>query len=258
MFVTVFPRAKVTIRPVESTAAARSTKAMSDSLTFRLLVYIKAVAEAQNFTRAASQLYLAQPSLSHQIRELENQLKLQIFERGGPSIRVTDAGRLLVAYADTALRERDEIVAMAQAIYLHDVPPLRLGFSSFIQVSLLQTFRESYEELFPGCEIRLSGGDPSLTLQRLNERLLDCAILPMPIDESLYKVQQIARSPLVVCMLANDPLASHAELDISEVAPRLKIFRDPELDPLAHSRLVELFKEVGVPLLLGSSRPDAF
>ncbi len=226
---------------------------MSDSLTFRLLVYIKAVAAAQNFTRAASQLYLAQPSLSHQIRELESQLKLQIFERGGPSIRVTDAGRLLVAYADTALRERDEIVAMARAIYLHDVPPLRLGFSSFIQVSLLQTFRESYEELFPGCEIRLSGGDPSLTLQRLNERLLDCAILPMPIDESLYKVQQIARSPLVVCMLANDPLASHAGLDISEVAPRLKIFRDPELDPLAHARLVELFKEAGVPLLLGSS-----
>ncbi len=76
----------------------RSTKAMSDSLTFRLLVYIKAVAEAQNFTRAASQLYLAQPSLSHQILELESQLKLQIFERGGSSIRVTDAGRLLVTH----------------------------------------------------------------------------------------------------------------------------------------------------------------
>ena len=119
---------------------------------------------------------------------------------------------------------------MARAIYLHDVPPLRLGFSSFIQVSLLQTFRESYEELFPGCEIRLSGGDPSLTLQRLNERLLDCAILLMPIDENLYEVQQIARSPLVVCMLANDPFASHAQLDLTEAAPRLKIFRDPELD----------------------------
>jgi len=56
--------------------------------------------------RAANQLYLAQPSLSYQIRELESQLKLQIFERGGPSIRVTATGRLLVAYADTALRER--------------------------------------------------------------------------------------------------------------------------------------------------------
>jgi len=79
----------------------------------------------------------------------------------------------------------------------------------------------------------------------------------MPIDESLYRVQQIARSPLVVCMLANDPLASHAQLDIREVAPRLKIFRDPELDPLAHARLVELFKEAGCPFIR-QLRPDAF
>jgi DNA-binding transcriptional LysR family regulator len=226
---------------------------MSDSLTFRLLVYIKAVAEALNFTRAAQQLFLAQPSLSQQIRDLEEQLKFPIFERGVPGIRVTDAGRLLVAYAETALRERDEIVAMARAIHLGQVPPLRLGFSSFINPSLLQTFRESYEKMFPGCEIQLSGGDPILTLERLNQRLVDCAILPMPIDEDLYTVQQIARSPLVICMCADDPLANRTHLDIHEVAHRIKILRDPELHPSAHSRLVEMFDEVGLHLSLTSS-----
>jgi DNA-binding transcriptional LysR family regulator len=186
---------------------------MSDSLTFRLLTYIKAVAETLNFTRAAQRLYLAQPSLSQQIRDLEDQLKVPLFERGGHQIRITDAGRLLVAYADTALRERDEIVAMARAIYLGQVPPLRLGFSSFINAALLQSFREHYEEMFPGCEIHLSGGDPVLILQRLNQRIIDCAILPMPIDEDLYSVQQIAESPLVICMPSNDPLTSHTHVD---------------------------------------------
>ena len=133
-----------------------SEKTMSDSLTFRLLVYIKAVAETLNFTRAAQRLYLAQPSLSQQIRDLEDQLVFPIFERSGTGIRITDAGRLLVSYADTALRERDEIVAMARAIHLGQVPPLRLGFSSFINANLLQTMRESYEKLFPGCAIQLS------------------------------------------------------------------------------------------------------
>ncbi len=226
---------------------------MSDSLTFRLLQYIKAVAETLNFTRAAQRLFLAQPSLSQQIRDLEDQLKFPIFNRDGRVIRVTDAGRLIVSYAESALREREEIVAMARAIHLHQVPPLRLGFSSFISASLLQTFRESYEEMFPGCEIQLSGGDPVLTLQRLNERLLDCAILPMPIDEDLYETQQIAQSPLVVCMCSNDPFADKSQLDIHEIAPRIKIFRDPELQPSAHSRLVELFKEVGIVLSLSSS-----
>jgi len=155
---------------------------MSDSLTFRLLQYIKAVADTLNFTRAAERLYVAQPSLSQQIRELEDQLGFPIFARNG-GIRVTDSGRLLVAYAECALRERDEIVAMARAIHRCQVPPLHLGFSSFINVGLLENFRESYSEMFPGCEIQLSGSDPVLALQRLNQRRLDCAILPMPIDE---------------------------------------------------------------------------
>jgi DNA-binding transcriptional LysR family regulator len=226
---------------------------MSDSLTFRLLTYVKAVAETLNFTRAAQRLYLAQPSLSQQVRDLEDQLKFPLFQRGGPQLRITDAGRLIVAYADTALRERDEIVAMARAIHLRQVPPLRLGFSSFINAALLQNFRESYEDMFPGCEIRLSGGDPSLILQRLNQRLIDCAILPMPIDDEIYNVQQIAQSPLVICMLSNDPLASQSHIDIHEAPDRIKIFRDPEMQPTAHSRLVELFHEVGIELTLSSS-----
>jgi DNA-binding transcriptional LysR family regulator len=226
---------------------------MSDSLTFRLLTYIKAVSETLNFTRAAQGLYLSQPSLSQQIRDLEDQLKVPIFERGKHRIQTTDAGRLLVAYAVTALRERDEIVAMARAIHLGQVPPLRLGFSSFINASLLQSFREHYEEMFPGCEIHLSGGDQLLTLQRMSQRIIDCAILPMPVDEELYDVQQIAESPLVICMPSNDPFASHAHIDIHAVADRIKIFRDPEMQPAAHSRLVELFGEVGIELSLSNS-----
>jgi len=225
---------------------------MSESLTFRLLQYIKAVAETRNFTRAAERLYLAQPSLSQQVRDLEDQLGFPIFARNG-GIRVTDSGRLLAAYAESALRERDEIVAMARAIHLRQVPPLRLGFSSFINAGLLENFRECYDEMFPGCEIQLSGGDPILTLQRLNQRRVDCAILPMPIDEDICNVQQISQSPLVVCMRTDDALARHAQLDIHEVAHRIKIFRDPELQPSAHSRLVEMFNEMGIPLSLANS-----
>ena len=226
---------------------------MSDFLTFRLLDYIKAVAETLNFTRAAHRLYVAQPSLSQQIRDLEGQLKFSIFERGASGVRITDAGRLLATYADNALRERDEIVAMARAIHLRQVPPLRLGFSSFTCTSLLQDFRQSYEEMFPGCEIQLSGGDTVLILQRMNQRLLDCAILPMPIDEDLYNVQRIAQAPLVLCMRSDDSLAGQAQVDIRDVASRIKIFSDPELHPSAHARLAELFQEIGTPLSLSNS-----
>ena len=221
---------------------------MSDSLEFRLLKYILAVAETLNFTRAAQRLFLAQPSLSKQIRDLEIDIKFPLFERSRDGIRITDAGRIVIAYASNTLRERDEMLAMARAVHLGDVPPLRLGFSSFINANLLQRFRESYEEMFPGCEIQLAGGDPILTLHRLNQRLLDCAILPMPIDAALYNVQQIAQSPLVVCMRSEDTLANEAHVDIHKIADRIKIFRDPESHPSAHSRLVEMFSDVGVTM----------
>jgi DNA-binding transcriptional LysR family regulator len=135
---------------------------MSDSLEFRLLKYIVAVAETSNFTRAAQRLFLAQPSLSKQIRDLEEEIKFPIFDRNRDGVRMTPAGEMILAYARETLRAREELVTMARAVHLGEVPPLRLGFSSFVNANLLQSFRDRYESMFPGCEIQLAGGDPNL------------------------------------------------------------------------------------------------
>ena len=226
---------------------------MSDSLEFRLLKYIVAVAETSNFTRAAERLFLAQPSLSKQIRDLEEEIGFPIFDRSREGVRITLAGEMVLAYAKETLRAREELLEMARAVHLGEVPPLRLGFSSFVNDKLLQSFRETYCRMFPGCEIQLAGGEPMQILQRINQRSLDCAILPMPIDNDIYHVQQVAQSPLVICLRGDDPLALQVQLDIQEIALRIKIFRDPELHPSAHSRLVEMFEEVGIPLHLACS-----
>lgn len=226
---------------------------MSDSVTFRLLRYIKASTETLNFTRAAEQVFVAQSSLSHQIGKLEDNIDVAIFNRLQNGLKLTPAGRIVAAYAENTLRDWDQMLVMARAVQRNDVPPLRLGFSSFINAKLLEKFREGYEGMFSGCAIQLMSGDPLLSLQRLDARTLDCAILPLPVDTSLYTVQQIAQSPLVVCMRSDDALADRARLDIHLVAPRLTIFRDPELHPSAHSRLLEMFAEVNVPVNLACS-----
>jgi len=226
---------------------------MSDSLTFRLLQYIKTSAETLNFTRAAQQIYVAQSSLSHQIGKLEDSIDVLIFERLQNGLKLTPAGHIVVAYAEKTLRECEQMVAMAQAVHRNQVPPLRIGFSSFIDAKLLERFRQGYEAMFCGCAIQLLSGDPLLCLKRLDARTLDCAILPLPIDSSIYRVQQIAQSPLVVCMRSDDLLADRAQLDIHDIAHRITVFRDPELHPSAHSRLVEMFRGVGIPIHLDCS-----
>jgi LysR family hydrogen peroxide-inducible transcriptional activator len=117
----------------------------------------------------------------------------------------------------------------------------------------LQALRVTYEQLFPSCEIQLSSGDTAHTLQRLERNGVDCAILPLPINRDLWAVLQVAQSPLVLCMRTDDPLASKAQIDIHEAVSRITIFRDPELHPAAHSRLLEMFAEVGMPLNIANS-----
>jgi LysR family hydrogen peroxide-inducible transcriptional activator len=227
---------------------------MSDSVEFRHLEYLLAIYEGKNFTRAAERVYRSQPAISQQVRALEEDEGFPIFVRGGrKGVSPTPPGELILHWARKVLTERREVFAMARAIYNKQVPPLKLGFSPFVNPLLLQALRPRYEELFPSCEIQLSSGSTSHTLQRLGQGGLDCAILPLPVDRDMWTVIQIAQSPLVLCMRSDDPLASRAQIDIHEAAARIKIFRDPELHPAAHSRLSEMFAEVGIPLNLANS-----
>ena len=227
---------------------------MSDSVEFRHLEYLVAIHEGKNFTRAAERVYRSQPAISQQIRALEEDVGFPIFVRGGKDgVSPTPAGELVLSWARTVLTERHQIFIMARAIYRGEVPPLKIGFSPFINPRLLQALRDTYNALFPGCEIQLSSGDQRHTLERIELGSLDCALLPMPVEQELWNALLIAQAPLVLCMRADDPLASQAAISLHDAAPRIRIFRDPEVHPSAHARLLEMFSDAGIPLHLSNS-----
>lgn len=219
---------------------------MSDLVEFRHLKYIVAVAEEASITKASERLFLAQPSLSKQIRDLEDDIGFPIFIRNREGVGLTPAGQMLIAYAQEALSLRDEILDVARAVHRGEVPPLRLGFSSFVTPSLLQSFRDSYTRIFLNCEVHLSGDERANILEQLAYGALDAAFLPMPIDGADWIVHEVSRVPLVVCMRADDPMAREPEVSLPDLAARLRIFRAPKAHPSAHKRLVEMLSEVGV------------
>jgi hypothetical protein len=158
---------------------------MSDSVEFRHLEYLVAIHEGKNFTKAAERVYRSQPAISQQIRALEEDVGFPIFVRGGKDgVSPTPAGELVLNWARTVLLERRQIFVIAKAIYKGEVPPLKLGFSPFINPRLLQSIRDMYNVLFPGCEIQLSSGDQRHTLERIELGSLDCALLPLPVNFS--------------------------------------------------------------------------
>ena len=84
-------------------------------MELRHLRYFVAVAEEQNVTRAAARLHVSQPPLSRQIRDLEDELGLALFEHGAKSVRLTDTGRVFLNEARAVLQRADEAVQMAGA-----------------------------------------------------------------------------------------------------------------------------------------------
>ena len=219
---------------------------MFDLVEFRHLKYIGAIAETGNFTRAAERLFLAQPSLSKQIKDLEDGIGIQIFVRNHDGVRITAAGQMIVSYAIEAVKSRNEIIQAALAVHGGTIPALRIGFSCFVQQDVLRTLSDAYVSLFPGCPMQFSGGDPAQILRRMEEKSLDAAVLPLPISGEQWTMEPVASAPLVVCMRADDPLAQQIEIQPSELAKRLKIFRNPEAHPEAHARLMEMLTEIGI------------
>ncbi len=114
------------------------------------LRYLLAVAEHQSFTKAAEALYVSQPTLSQQIKQLEELLDVQLLDRSGRIIRLTDAGEVYVSYARRALGELD---AGRRAIHeLQDLTrgSLRLGvtpITDYLAAPLLDTFNTRYPSI---------------------------------------------------------------------------------------------------------------
>ncbi len=191
-------------------------------MLLRHLRYLLAVAEHRNFTRAAEALHVSQPTLSQQVRQLEEQLRVQLLDRSGRSVRPTDAGELYLLHARRALRELE---AAQRAI--HEVRDLsrgrlRLGMTPTFTCYLVGALVDPFNQRYPGIELSLEelpqdalrgGADrrspgPWRGLQRAGfggDR--QPAALPERLGLVLGAEHPAADAPLAAAALAELPLA---------------------------------------------------
>jgi len=147
-------------------------------MELRHLRYFVAVADAGSLTVAAEQkLHTSQPSLSRQIRDLEQQIGVQLMNRGAHGIELTSAGKAFLEHARMALLQAEAAKEAALRAAQPARPTFALGFLSGVEIGLLPEVNRVLRDEFPGIEIRLSSDYSPALAKALMRRRLDAAFI---------------------------------------------------------------------------------
>jgi len=146
-------------------------------MELRHLRYFVAVAEAGNVSRAAAQLRISQPAISRQIRDLEAELGVALFERTGRNLHLTGAGEDLLAYGRKVLNEAAAFRERARVLQGGDTGVLHVGSTPMILQGLFPPVLERFRRILPGVDVRLREGHPVNLVELLRKGELDLAYM---------------------------------------------------------------------------------
>lgn len=149
-------------------------------MELRHLRYFVAVAEEQNVTRAAARLHVSQPPLTRQIHDLEAELGVALFKRSGKSIRLTEAGRVLLDEAQAALKRVDEAVQKVRATASGQHGELHIGYAPSPTVEILPKLLRVIQKRSPGVRVILHDHSSPEMLTGLREGRLQMAVMMQP------------------------------------------------------------------------------
>jgi DNA-binding transcriptional LysR family regulator len=189
-------------------------------MELRHLRYFVAVAEELHFSRAAERLHIAQPPLSQQIRQLEDELGARLFDRTRRRVQLTDAGRLVLEEARRTLAQADRVVTTARNAAEGSAGFLRVGFSSSAPYTTLPAILRAFRARFPKVELNLFERSTEEQIELLANLAIDIAFVRRPVEnapESLV-VKTILREHLVVALPRDHRLGRQRSVNVRALA----------------------------------------
>lgn len=187
-------------------------------MNLRDLQYLVALAEYRHFGRAAEASFVSQPTLSTQIRKLEDELGVALVERTPRKVLLTETGREIARRARGVLSQIDEIKSIAQRTRDPESGTIRLGIFPTLGPYLLPHVIPRLRERFPRLELLLREEKTEQVLHMLREGTLDAGILALPVhDESLH-TEFLFEEPFVLAVPGSHELASRRCMRMDDLA----------------------------------------
>jgi DNA-binding transcriptional LysR family regulator len=179
-------------------------------MELRHLRYFEAVAEELNFRRAARRMNVTQPSLSTQIRQLEEEMQARLLERDTHRVSLTPAGRRFLEDCRRLLRDAAESARTARRISRGEAGQLSIGFVASLGYGLLPRVLRACRKKYPDVDLRLAELDTTQQIQALAAGQLDLGFigLGLPRETSDLRLELVAEEKLVAVLPQDHPRAT--------------------------------------------------
>jgi len=188
------------------------------NVNIRDLKYFVAVSETMHFGKAAERCFVSQPTLSGQIKKLEEELGVSLFERTNRSVAITPVGELVLLHAKRLLEQSDAIVQLTRA---HSDPlagPLRVGAIPTISPYLMPLILMPLKHEYPQMKLVLQEETTDNLLEHLRAHQIDVAILGTPPDDSDLEERQLFDEPFWLAHHADHELYTKEEISRRDLA----------------------------------------
>ncbi|KAF1706568.1 LysR substrate-binding domain-containing protein [Pseudoxanthomonas sacheonensis] len=187
-------------------------------MNLRDLKYLLALADHKHFGRAAAACFVSQPTLSTQIRKLEEELGVSLVERAPRKVMLTPAGRDAAERARRIVAEVEQMKEAARRSQDPEAGTVRLGIFPTLGPYLLPHVIPRIRERFPNLELLLVEEKSDVLLSRLHEGKLDAALLALPVHDDQLHSEFLFEEPFLLAVPENHPLARLDSLSLGELS----------------------------------------
>lgn len=195
-------------------------------MNLRDLRYFVALADLKHFGRAAAAAFVSQPTLSTQVRKLEEELGIALVERTPRNVMLTAGGREIAERARSILREVDELKELARRTQDPESGTLRLGLFPTLGPYLLPHIVPPIRARLPRLELLLVEEKTPVLLRQLHEGRLDAACLALPVNDAHLHAEFLFEEPFLLAVPKGHRLTRRATLELDDLAEETVLLLD--------------------------------
>lgn len=207
-------------------------------MEIRHLRYFRMLAQELHFGRAAKRLFISQPPLSRQIRELEEELEVQLFIRNNKRVILTDAGKYYLAECEQLLNNLEKAKQQSRQIHLSESSVFNIGYISSISKKKLSELLKRIKKNYPLLQIHLFETSSHKQLDALEQGKLDIGIVRAPIMRPLLTQVNLYEDGFVLAVCKDTVLVDNIkDIDLSSAS---FISYNSEYAPVYHQKFLEI------------------